>query len=138
MSEERRRILDLLAQGKITTDEAEQLLNAVATPTSTAVASAPRLIKYLRVLVDARGGDDDEKAKVNIRVPIALLRAGMKFASFIPQETRSKVDDALREKGIAFSLNDINPETIDDLVESLGELTVDVDTDDATMNIFSE
>lgn len=55
MTDDRRRILDLLAQGKITADEAEKLLNAVdAAPTPAAPApSVPAgKAKYLRVLVE--------------------------------------------------------------------------------------
>ncbi len=137
MSEERKRILNMLAGGKISADEAEQLLDALgggAAAVGTAVITAPAvkgLPKYLRVTVDApNGGDGPEK--VNVRVPIQLLRAGMKFAALIPQSAQGQIDQALHEKGIQFNLADMSPQMVDELITSLSELTVDVDSSDGS------
>ena len=138
MSEDRRRILDMLAQGKITVAETEQLLNAVGT--APAESAAPPAVKtkprYLRVLVD----DDSkgENTRVNIRVPLQLIRAGVKFSALMPKDAQDKVSDAMEKKGMHFDLSQLSPESVDALVEGLGDLTVNVDEDKTKVRIFCE
>jgi hypothetical protein len=124
MSEDRRRILEMLAQGKITAEEAEGLLDAVGAAPGGQVGASPMAKakpRYLRVVVD------DDGDRVNIRVPLQLLRAGVKLKGLIPSDAQAKVNTALNEKGIQFDLADLSPETLDELIDSLGELTVDVE-----------
>lgn len=85
MNEQRKDILDMLAEGKITADEAEQLIAALdrsrpanATSSDVRPAAAP---KYLRVEVDTMEGG--EPGRVNVRVPLQLLRAGVRLAALI-------------------------------------------------------
>eukprot|EP01035_Chromulina_nebulosa_P043685 gene43685-59168_t len=76
----------MLSEGKITTDEAERLLAALdgaARPFGAAADGAfptkrPAL-KYLRVAVDTDEPGDGGPTKVNIRVPLDLLRAGVRL-----------------------------------------------------------
>jgi hypothetical protein len=86
--------------------------------------------KYLRVLVD--GVEEGGPLKVNVRVPLQLLRAGVKLASLIPTQAQDSVNEALRREGIGLDLAQIKPENLEELVDSLGELTVDVDVNDHT------
>lgn len=139
MSEDRKRILQMLADGKITADEAERLLDALRP--GTAVPPTPdepnRNWKYLRVLVDA----DDEKSgptKVNIRVPMQLIRAGVKLSGVIPQEARDKANAALHEQGVDLDLNQIRPENLDEFMAQINELAVDVDNEKAKVRVFCE
>jgi len=133
MNEHRRQILEMLSEGKITADEAERLIAALEksdAPASVGGASAPaKKAKYLRVLVDAEDGGDPHQGpvKVNIRVPMQLLRAGVRLAGLIPAQARDHVNQALHEKGIPFDINQIRPENLEDLVDQLNELTIDVD-----------
>ena len=84
--------------------------------------------KYIRVLVEAEEeGAGEELTKVNIRVPILLLRAGVKLAGLIPQEARSHVNQALREQGMTFDINQLKPENLDELIDNLQDLSIDVD-----------
>jgi hypothetical protein len=132
MSEERRKILEMLAEGKISTDEAEKLLTAISAdepekkekqPDSGEEKQSP---KYLRVVVEP-APDDKEGDKVNIRVPMKLLRAGIKLASVVPVGVQGKVDEALKEKGIKLDLSQITEDNMEELVEALSDLTVDVE-----------
>lgn len=139
MTDDRRRILDLLAQGKITADEAEKLLNAVdAAPTPAAPApSVPAgKAKYLRVLVE--DSSKGANTHVNIRVPMQLIRAGVKLSALMPREAQEKIDSALKDKGMQFDLSSLTPETLDQLVEGLNELTVNVDDEETKVRIFCE
>ncbi len=138
MNEERRKILDMLAQGKITVDEAEKLLAAVGEPSlqPEADASGKRAWKYLRVQVEPGPGSESGD-RVNIRVPFKLIRAGLKFAAFIPREAHAKVNQAFKEKGMDVDLARITPQDLEDLVANLDDMTVEVDGKDK-VRIFCE
>lgn len=140
MGEEKRKILDMLSAGKITVEGAEKLLAALSdTPgdEEKRKESAPKHgPKYLRVLVEPGPGNESGE-KVNIRVPIKLLRAGIKLASLIPHDAQGKINSALHEKGIHMDLSQITEENLEEIVESLDELTVDVEGKER-VRIFSE
>ena len=136
MSESRRQVLEMLAQGKVNPDQAERLIAALEKDepaNGSAVATEVRpgtRFKYLRVLVD--GVEEGGPLKVNVRVPLQLLRAGVKLASLIPTQAQDSVNEALRREGIGLDLAHIKPENLEELVDSLGELTVDVVVNDRT------
>ena len=132
MNEERRKILDMLAEGKINTDEAEKLLAAISSEESGEKKSQPKLssekqsLKYLRVVVEP-APDNKDGEKVNIRVPMKLMRAGIKLASLVPVDVQGKVQDALKEKGVKLDLSQITEDNLEELIEALSDLTVDVE-----------
>jgi len=124
MSEERRKILEMLADKKISVDEAERLLAAVSeTQAPPPSAKGP---KYLRVLVEPAPGNR-EGDRVNVRVPLNLVRAGLKFASFIPPQVQEKVNSELKEKGVPFDLSHFNPRDVEALLVHLNDLTVEIE-----------
>ncbi|MGA7713539.1 MAG: hypothetical protein WCA81_16690 [Rhizomicrobium sp.] len=116
----------MLSEGKISADEAERLIAALENVPGEAVprSGSP---KYIRLQVEKDEGEGEELTKVNIRVPIVLLRAGVKFANLVPQEARSHVNQALREKGMTFDINQLKPENLDELIDNLQDLSIDVD-----------
>ena len=132
MNEDRREILEMLSQGKITADEAERLIAALE-KSSHSEEPSKRSPKYLRVLVES---DDD--TKVNVRVPMQLLRAGVRLANLIPPSARAHVNEAMAEHGFKLDLAQIKPENLEELVDQLGEMTVDVDEGDARVRVFCE
>jgi hypothetical protein len=142
MNEERRKILDMVAQGKITADEAEKLLDAIGAPSAgTGAAAGPDAAgkccwKYLRVQVDP-GPDSESGDRVNIRVPFKLIRAGLKFAAFIPREAHDKVNKAFKEKGMDIDLARITAKDLEDIVSNLDDMTVEVDGKDK-VRVFCE
>jgi SHOCT-like domain len=136
MNDHRRQILEMLSSGKITADEAERLIAALErepapAASGSAVPSAPSKAKYLRVLVDSENSNNPYQGpvKVNIRVPMQLLRAGVRLAGLIPPQAREHVNEALRERGIPFDLSQIKPDNLEELVDQLNDLTIDVDVD---------
>lgn len=154
MSDYRREILEMLAAGKITADEAERLIAAFeghaasgSTGNGSAAASAapakPRP-KYLRVQVEAdesmtglKGGT----TTVNVRVPMQLLRAGVRLAGLIPAQAHEQLDEALSKHGIPITLSQIKPENLEELIDHLEDLTVDVDGKDGNatkVRVFCE
>ena len=134
MSEERKRVLEMLANGKITSDEAEQLLKKLETsradsegPNGTRTSESRGVPRYLRILMGDADGD-----KVNIRIPLALVRTGIKLSTMVP----SKASEKMKEKGIDLSpLSELQDE---ELMKALEELSVDVDSDGDTVRIFCE
>jgi hypothetical protein len=138
MGEERRQILSMLAEGKISADEAERLLDAVdreAPPTDSGEVRKTRP-KFLRVLVDDRS--DGESTKVNVRVPIKLLRAGVRLAALVPPQALDRASDEIRRSGIEVDLNRLKPEDIDELIDNLDEMTIDVDDANTKVRVFAE
>src|SRR5580658_5241258 len=100
MNEDRRKILEMLASGKITADEAERLLAAMENGPAAPTATPGRKPQFLRVQVEDEGRKGP--VKVNVRVPMQLLRAGVKLASLIPPEARERVNGHLRREGVPF------------------------------------
>lgn len=90
---EQRRILDLLAAGQISVDEATELLAALGTssvpPAPPAPPSPPRgIARLLRISIDA-DGEGADKAKIRVNVPIGLA----KFATrFLPKEAKQQLE----------------------------------------------
>jgi len=134
MSDNKKKILEMLAQNKISADDAYRLLSAIdggegrREGTSRAETAVKDKAKYLRVTVlpnpeKEKSGDYD---RVNIRVPMSLIRAGIKLTSLIPSEARDKVNLALHEKGIDFDARNMRPEDIEELIGALSDLEVDV------------
>jgi hypothetical protein len=134
MTENIKKILEMLAEKKISVDDAYRLLSVIdstesgqerAPKTETAGKVKP---KYLRVTVlpDPEHEHSKDVDRVNIRVPMSLIRAGIKLGSLIPTEARDKVNGALREKGIDFDVRNMKPEDIETLIGALSELEVDI------------
>ncbi|HVC76651.1 MAG TPA: hypothetical protein VND96_09060 [Candidatus Micrarchaeaceae archaeon] len=143
MTEERRQILEMLAEGKINAGEADRLLGALGGGSATATASAVQarpLPKFIRVMVDAKEGNKDKPVHVNIRVPIALLRAGVRLASLVPAVAQERVNEELRKNGVDFDIRNIKPENINEVIDQLQDLSVDIDheEDDVKVRIFCE
>jgi polyhydroxyalkanoate synthesis regulator phasin len=136
MNDNRRQILDMLAQGKITSDEAERLIAALER-SDTPAARDTGSVKYLRVLVDANDATDGP-TKVNVRVPMQLLRAGVKLTGVIPDRAREQVNEAMRKEGIHFDINKLTPDNLEEMIEQLRYLTVDVDNVNAKVRVFWE
>ena len=134
MTENKKRILEMLAQNKISTDEAHRLLNVIENTESgqegsgKAKTAVKDKAKYLRVTVlpDPENEHSGNVDRVNVRVPISLIRAGIKLTSLIPPEAREKVNGALRDKGIDFDVRNVKPEDLEELIEALSDLEVDV------------
>ena len=142
MASNRIQILDMLSQGKITVEEAERLLSLVDQPAvgepgkgepSDARRSPP---KYLRVIVE--DGEESGGERVNIRVPMALIRAGVKLAALLPSGVTAKVNEKLQETGIGIDLSNLKPEHLEQLVDALADLEVDVQDGQQKVRVFVE
>src|SRR4030043_1048329 len=153
MSDNKKKILEMLEQKKISADEAYRLISAVDADEGghgktgedktrhedtgskgTEIKGKP---KYLRATVtpnpegvpDANGNlfQDGNVGRGNVRVPMSLIRAGLKLTSLIPPDALDKANSALREKGINFDVRNIKPEDLEELIEALGDMEIDVE-----------
>ncbi len=136
MSEERKRILEMLSKGKISVEEAEKLLSTLSQENETASDTTAETPGYLRVIVEP-GPESKSPDRVNIRIPLKLIRAGLRLASFIPVDAQVKVNEALHEKGIEADFSNIKPENFDELFTQLNDLTVNVEGKE-TVRVFCE
>ena len=140
MNEQRKQILQMLADGRITADEAESLIAALEREAPDPAPAAPaRKPKYLRVTVtseDNFGGDGP--GRINVRVPLQLLRAGVRLASLIPPQALSKANEGLARSGVPIDLTQLKPQHIEELIEQLDDITVDLDQPDAKVQVYCE
>jgi hypothetical protein len=140
MNEQRKDILGLLTEGKITPDEAEQLIAALERdqpPVAASSEAGPKAkAKYLRLVVDTI--ENGEPGRVNARVPLQLLRAGVRLAALVPPQALTRANAELGKSGVPIDLTQLKPEQLEALVEQLDEVTLEVDQPDAKVRIFCE
>ena len=134
MNEETRKVLEMLSSGKVTVQEAEQLLQAVAAPAQGAdeKKAEPR---YFRILVNKPARDGKKAENVNIRVPMTVVRGGLRIGSLFPGMMAKKIPLA---NGQALDLSKVTYTDLEAMIKDIGELTVDVDGGDAQVRIRCE
>ena len=139
MNEQRRDILDMLAEGKITAEEAEQLIAALDRDQPPPAVSSPDVrpkATYLRLVVDST--ELGELGRINVRVPLQLLRAGVRLAALVPPQALGKVNVQLNEWGLPFDLTQLKPGQLEEFVDQLDELALEIDQADSTVRVFCE
>ena len=146
MENERHQILLMLKEGKISVDEAERLLSAVGSKTEqkepAGADSKPKgSLKYIRIVEHREGtGEDNYEQHLNIRIPLALLRAGVKLQSVLPEHARGKIEGTLKDKLGGIGENLLDPENMEALVEALGEegISIEIEKPGKKLSIFCE
>ena len=145
MTDNQKRILEMVADKKITVDEAYRLMSLIQ-PSADSSGGGPKepkpSPKYLRVVVDTEhnweNGCDKGPAHINIRVPVALIRAGVKLATLIPPEAYNQVDEKLKNRGIMFDLRNMKPENVEELIQALNDLEVDIQGSQEKVRVYTE
>ncbi len=161
MSEERRKILDMLSSGKINVEQAEKLLNAIGEAEgdsrrakqansakskggdddddSSEDENSGSEPKFLRILVNSAGKDGRPPDQVNIRIPLGIIKAGMKIGSVMPDSAKEKITRKLGEKGIDLDMNNLDSNSLGKLLMALKEMKIEVnDADGEQVRIFTE
>ena len=143
MNEHRRRILDMLAAGKITADEAEKLISALSDTEAPADASAvppPGEGKYLRVEITKPAHHGLREKNVKIRVPVSILKSGLKLGSLLRMN-----DDRwggrwsrLKVGGLDIDTSQFDAAQLDALLTQVGDVSIDVDNGKATIRVVRE
>jgi hypothetical protein len=153
VSENQNRILQMLAEGKISVEEASRLLSLIkeapapGVETAAAAKEAKSAPKYLYVKVEPKEGLHGQSGqlgytgkgeRVNIRIPMGLIRAGIKLKALIPPQAVDDINRAFQEKGINFDIRDLKEEYLEGLVTALGESEIKVDSHEADVSIYAE
>ncbi|MFC1919766.1 hypothetical protein ACFLWX_03135 [Chloroflexota bacterium] len=146
MDDNKKRILEMLADKKINVDEAARLLEAIEAPMSgtsgrdDVTHESKSKPKYLRVSVQPNTNIETgaDYQRVNIRVPMALIRAGIKLTSLMPSSATDQINEALRKKGVDVDLGKMKPEDLEPLVDALSDLEVDVQAQKENVRIYLE
>lgn len=132
MSAETKKVLELLAAGKISPEDAERLLDKLTAaasspeqsssqtpgtaPNPAGGACASRRPRFIRVQVERPGREG-----VNVRVPLSCARGGRHWMAFLP----TRVAEKLQEHGIDFgSLDAMNDE---DFQKAMERINVDIE-----------
>lgn len=134
MSAETKKVLELLAAGKISQEDAERLLDKLTSATQASqgdpttsqrvpppsgsagasTANAPRP-RFIRIQIDRPGRDD-----INMRVPLSSMRGGRHWMAFLP----IRLADKLHEYGLDFGcLETMNDE---DFRRAMDQMNVDI------------
>lgn len=129
MSEETRRVLELLSQGKVSVLEAEQLLQAVKAPGQPGPAGEDKKVepRYFRILVNKPAHEGKKAEAVNIRVPITVVRGGLRLGALFPGMLGKKKIQL--DNGTELDLSKVTYTDLEAMIKDIGELTVDVDGD---------
>ena len=125
MSQEMRQVLEMLSGGKVTVQEAEQLLKAVAAPGSS--EERPIQPRYFRILVNKPARDGKKAENVNVRVPMSVVRGGLRLGALFPGMLGKKKIQL--DNGTELDLSKIHYTDLEAMIKDIGELTVDVDGD---------
>lgn len=100
MSEETKKVLEMVAEGKISAADAERILEKLTASAQTSSAESKaessettpgKKPRFLRIIVDKPGKD-----QVNIRMPLAFARTGTSLLGVLP----ARVSEKLSELGI--------------------------------------
>ncbi|MCP3960617.1 MAG: hypothetical protein GY719_22470 [bacterium] len=132
-SSERKLVLEMLADGKISAEDAERLLDKLQEIESrrregggdTRQTPRPR---HLRIVASGEGAEDE----LNLRIPIGLVRAGLTLESFLPTWAQSRII-------VGSSFSDLQSLDKDYLRENLDELDLTFDSKSGeSVRIFAE
>jgi hypothetical protein len=125
MSDEKIKILEMIQNGKISAAEGLELLKALDDSFIKQDEITTTGSRFLRIRVTS-----GQNKKVNVNIPLSLLKVATKFASFGMKLIPDKAHQEMQKRGI-----DLSEIDFDELVQLIdqglanGKL-VDVDTDD--------
>jgi len=134
MSEETRKVLEIVAEGKISASDGERILEKLAASAQSAPAEkvesaqpAAKKPRFLRIVVDKPGQE-----QVNVRMPLSFTRSGRSLLAVLP----SRVGEKLAELGIDFSA--LGSENCEDWAQALEDAGINVEKGDKKVRIFCE
>ena len=140
MNENSRRVLEMLSEGKVSVDEAERLLSLVDEEPKATTAMQPLASpsvgsarRYLRVTIDS---DDDEH--IDVRVPLALIKAGVKLHTLLPEKAEKGIKKKMKKSGINVDIDNLRAEDLEQLIDALSEIEVNIHDGDDKVRVYCE
>lgn len=137
MDKERDRILRMVAENKITAEEAGRLLDALSDNGEKKNGEAAHRPRYLMIQVEPKEGAGPETERVNVKIPVMVLKAGARLSALLPSKARTQVNTALKDKGLDLDLSALTRENLDEILAALAELAVDIETPDKQVRIYT-
>jgi hypothetical protein len=134
-SAEQKKVLEMLAEGKITIEEAENLLDKLRSSAENRAEDGEESRsrtkpKFLRISCHEEDGDD-----VDIRIPLGFLKGGVKLAAMLPESVRKQLEGkAFAGIGVAA----LEGDELLQALENLEDLELDVDSKGASVRICCE
>lgn len=139
MTDDTRRILEMVAQGKISAQEADELLKAMGAARAETAAPGEihkREARWLRISINKQG-DAGRRKEVNVRVPVSVLRAGVRLNALMPHIFGARfAAHGPGPDGIDFS--QIDPKQLERIISDMGEMVIDMDNGRAQVRINCE
>ncbi len=114
MNDEILQVLEMVKNGKITTEEGERLIAAIQPNEKQTISKNSK--SMLRVRVDTTDPAIENQAKVNVNIPLSVAKKAAGFLSLVPKDVKSD----LSEQGI--DLDSIDLKGLIEMFEN-GELT---------------
>ena len=139
MNENSRRVLEMLAEGKVSVDEAERLICLVdeepeaTTAVQQLAPPRPGAARYLRVTISSDGEEH-----VDVRVPLALIKAGVKLHTLLPDQAAQRINETMERNGIDVDINNLQLEDLNPLIDALSEIEVNIQDGDDKVRVYCE
>jgi hypothetical protein len=151
-SDDTRRILDMLAQGKVTVDEADRLIKTIGGQRAAEAGSGDTPsdgkagVRWFRINIRKPAKDQAHQPKdVNIRVPIAVVKGGMRLGAIIATFAGEKAAQRMKERGLDLDLRTINGDLsrmngaeFDTFMKSLDDMNIEIDDGKSQVRITAE
>ncbi|WP_415347888.1 SHOCT-like domain-containing protein [Clostridium perfringens] len=85
--DEKKKILEMISEGKISPEEGMKLLNALGENKEEFVIKK-KIYKTLKVKVEV----ENEEVKVNLSIPLSLIKVASGFTKFIPEDAMNNIE----------------------------------------------
>lgn len=125
---DKKRILEMIKEGKISVDEGIELLNAIneEPPKVDTVMEKPVSKKKRKLRIAVLAEDGSDRADVNVSIPINLVKAVLPVlnSGIIPEKTRVEIGKNGIDMDAVMSAIDGIIENIDDLDEDMVNIDV--------------
>lgn len=105
--DEKKKILEMISEGKISPEEGMELLNALGENKEEFIIKK-KIYKTLKVKVEV----ENEEVKVNLSIPLSLIKVASGFTKFIPEDAMNNI-----EKG-GVNLKDIDFKKVIEEIEN--------------------
>ena len=94
--------------------------------------------RYLRIQVQPLCPEETNEERVNIKIPLNVLKTGATLASFLPERAKKRVNEALKAKGLDIDLFSLEGQKLKEFLDALADLDIVVENDERKVRISCE
>ena len=92
----------------------------------------------MRIALHKQAKEGHKDKDVNIRVPISIVRSGMRLGALIPGLAGDQVAAKMRERGLDVDFSKLDGAAIDAILKDLGDTNIEIDSGKAHVRITCE